>query len=62
LASLDAFSHNSYERLRVTKEAIFMLLDGSRHGTVYGYLEEQAQFFRLDSQELWEKASKDAKL
>ncbi|NHJ84778.1 MAG: RNA-processing protein [Asgard group archaeon] len=51
-----------YERLRVAKEAIMMLLDGSKHGSVYAYLEDKAQMFKLSSRELWEKVSKDAKL
>ncbi|HUT79640.1 MAG TPA: KH domain-containing protein [Candidatus Bathyarchaeia archaeon] len=50
-----------YERLRVAKDAIFMLLEGAKHGTVYAYLEEKAQMFRRDAQELWEKASRDLK-
>ncbi|MHA1211894.1 MAG: KH domain-containing protein, partial [Candidatus Heimdallarchaeota archaeon] len=50
-----------YERLRVARDAIYMLLEGSKHGTVYGFLEEKAQMFRFSSQELWDKASRDAK-
>jgi len=38
-----------YERLKVAKEAVYMLLGGAKHGTVYGYLEEKAQLFRLSS-------------
>ena len=52
----------TYERLRVAKEAIFMLLEGSKHGTVYAFLEEKAQIFKLSERELWEKASRDTKI
>ncbi|MBN1328798.1 MAG: RNA-processing protein [Candidatus Heimdallarchaeota archaeon] len=51
-----------YERLRVAKDAIFMLLEGAKHGTVYSYLEEKAQMFKRDAHELWEKASRDSKI
>ncbi|MHA1630551.1 MAG: KH domain-containing protein [Candidatus Heimdallarchaeota archaeon] len=51
----------THDRLRVAKEAIEMLIGGSKHGTVYSYLEEKAQTFKLSSRELWEKASKDAR-
>lgn len=50
-----------YERLRIAKEAVMLLLDGAKHGTVYAYLEEKAQMFKLNATELWDKASKDAK-
>lgn len=51
-----------FERLRVAREAIHLILDGSKHGTVYAFLEEKAQMFRMSSQELWDKASKDSKI
>ncbi|MFW9923372.1 MAG: pre-rRNA-processing protein PNO1 [Candidatus Thorarchaeota archaeon] len=51
----------SYERLRVAKEAIHMILDGSKHGSVYAFLEENAQAFRASKTELWDKASRDTK-
>ncbi|NHJ47308.1 MAG: RNA-processing protein [Asgard group archaeon] len=50
-----------YERIRVARDAVYMLLEGSKHGTVYAFLEERAQMFRLSSRELWDKASRDAK-
>jgi ribosomal RNA assembly protein len=50
-----------YERLKVARDAIFMLLEGSKHGSVYAFLEERAQMFKLSSKELWDKASRDAK-
>jgi len=50
-----------YERLKVAREAIYLLLEGSKHGTVYAYLEEKAQMFRFDTRELWDKASRDKK-
>jgi len=50
-----------YERLCVARDAIQMLLGGSKHGTVYSFLEEKAQLFKLSAQELWEKASRDLK-
>jgi len=51
-----------FERLRVAREAIHLILDGSKHGTVYAFLEEKAQMFRMSSKELWDKASKDSKI
>ena len=51
-----------FERLRIAREAIYMILDGSKHGTIYAFLEEKAQMFRMSSQELWDKASKDKRL
>ena len=50
-----------YERLKVARDAIHMILQGSKHGTVYAFLEERAQMFRLSARELWDKASRDAK-
>ncbi len=50
-----------YERLKVARDAIYMLLEGSKHGSVYAFLEEKAQMFKLGSRELWDKASRDAK-
>jgi ribosomal RNA assembly protein len=50
-----------YERLKVARDAINMLLQGSKHGTVYAFLEERAQMFKLSARELWDKASRDAK-
>lgn len=50
-----------YERLKVARDAIFMLLEGSKHGSVYAFLEERAQMFKISSRELWDKASRDAK-
>jgi ribosomal RNA assembly protein len=50
-----------YERLRVARDAVYMLLEGAKHGSVYGFLEDRAQMFKLTSQELWDKASRDAK-
>lgn len=51
-----------YERLKVAKEAVYMLLGGAKHGTVYGFLEEKAQIFRMSSKDLWDKASRDSKI
>ena len=51
-----------FERLRAAKEAIYMLLDGAKHGSVYAYLEEKAQLFRMSTKDLWERASRDAKI
>lgn len=51
-----------YERLKAAKEAIYLLLDGAKHGTVYAYLEEKAQLFRMSQKDLWDKASRDAKI
>ena len=48
-----------YERLKIAKEAIYLILEGSKHGTVYAYLEEKAQYMRFDTRELWDKASRD---
>lgn len=50
-----------FERIRVARDAIYMLLEGAKHGTVYAFLEERAQMFKLSSRELWDKASRDAK-
>ncbi|NHK29758.1 MAG: RNA-processing protein [Asgard group archaeon] len=50
-----------HERIRVARDAVYMLLEGSKHGTVYAFLEERAQMFKLSSRELWDKASRDAK-
>ncbi|NPE08758.1 MAG: RNA-processing protein [Asgard group archaeon] len=50
-----------YERLKVARDAIHMLLQGSKHGSVYAFLEDRAQMFRLSARELWDKASRDAK-
>lgn len=50
-----------YERVKIAREAIYLLLEGSKHGTVYAYLEERAQFLRFDTRELWDKASRDKK-
>jgi ribosomal RNA assembly protein len=50
-----------YERIRVARDAVYMLLEGSKHGTVYAFLEERAQMFKLSTRELWDKASRDAK-
>jgi ribosomal RNA assembly protein len=50
-----------YERLKIAKEAIYLLLEGSKHGTVYAFLEEKAQYMRFDTKELWDKASRDKK-
>lgn len=50
-----------YERLKVARDAVHMILQGSKHGTVYAFLEERAQMFRLSARELWDKASRDAK-
>ncbi|NHJ38545.1 MAG: RNA-processing protein [Asgard group archaeon] len=50
-----------HERIRVARDAIYMLLEGAKHGSVYGFLEERAQMFKLSSRELWDKASRDAK-
>lgn len=50
-----------YERLKVARDAIHMILQGSKHGTVYAFLEERAQMFKLSARELWDKASRDAK-
>ena len=50
-----------YERLKVARDAIHMILQGSKHGTVYAFLEERAQMFRLSARELWDKSSRDAK-
>ncbi|NHJ32697.1 MAG: RNA-processing protein, partial [Asgard group archaeon] len=50
-----------YERLKVARDAIHMLLEGSKHGTVYAFLEERAQMFKLSARELWDKSSRDAK-
>ncbi len=51
-----------YERLRVAKDAVFMLLEGAKHGSVYSFLESKAQMFKRDDQELWDKASRDSKI
>ena len=50
-----------YERLRVAREAIHLLLDGAKHGTVYAFLEEKAQMFRYSASDMWDRASRDAK-
>ncbi|MHA1124123.1 MAG: KH domain-containing protein [Candidatus Heimdallarchaeota archaeon] len=50
-----------YERLRVARDAIYLILEGSKHGTVYAFLEEKAQIMRFDTRELWDKASRDKK-
>jgi len=50
-----------YERVKVAREAIYLILEGSKHGTVYAYLEERAQQMRFDTREIWDKASRDKK-
>jgi ribosomal RNA assembly protein len=50
-----------YERIRVARDAVYMLLEGAKHGSVYAFLEERAQMFKLSTRELWDKASRDAK-
>ena len=50
-----------YQPLRIAKEAIYMLLDRAKHGTVYRFLEENAQLLRMSSTELWDRASKDVR-
>jgi len=50
-----------YERLKVARDAIHMILQGSKHGSVYAFLEDRAQMFKLSARELWDKASRDAK-
>ncbi len=51
-----------YERLKVARDAVHLLLEGAKHGTVYGFLEEKAQKFRLSTREIWDKASRDSKI
>lgn len=52
----------SFDRLKVAREAVYMFLDGLRHATVYTFLEENAQIFKAAKRELWDKASRDAKI
>ncbi|MBD3189272.1 MAG: RNA-processing protein [Candidatus Heimdallarchaeota archaeon] len=45
----------TYERLKVAREALYLLIDGAKHGTVYRFLEEEARILKMRAKSIWKK-------